>query len=116
MGLFEKIQELRDYIDELHIRIDYEDYANLINMVDEIDNSVNSQFNCQEDLKDWLIRNWAEVDESIRHSLTKFVKGKAFEGKSINLKSLLDREALISIISENLQNGVFNVIDTYEVR
>lgn len=116
MTLFEKIQELRDYIDEIHIRIDYDDYLNLINMVDEIDNSANSQFNCQEDLKDWLIRNWAEVDESIRHSLTKFVKGKAFEDKTINMKNLSDREALITIISENLQDGLCNVIDTYEVR
>lgn len=30
-------QELRDYIDELHNKIDYEDYINLINLVDEIE-------------------------------------------------------------------------------
>lgn len=47
---------------------------------------------------------------------TKFVKEKAFEGKTINMKNLLDREALIYIISKNLQDGLFNVIDTYEAR
>lgn len=33
----DKLQELRDYIDELHNKIDYEDYINLINLVDEIE-------------------------------------------------------------------------------
>ena len=32
----EKLEELREFIDELHIRIDYEDYLTLINFVDEI--------------------------------------------------------------------------------
>lgn len=32
----EKLEQLREFIDELHIRIDYADYLTLINCVDEI--------------------------------------------------------------------------------
>lgn len=32
-----ELQELRDYIDELHAKIDYDDYVNSMNLVDEID-------------------------------------------------------------------------------
>lgn len=37
VGNMSKLQELRDYIDELHAKIDYDDYVNLMNLVDEID-------------------------------------------------------------------------------
>lgn len=112
VGNMSKLQELRDYIDELHAKIDYDDYANLINLVDEID----TQFNCQEDLREWIVDNFDAIEEDVSKSITKFCKGKAFEGKDINLKKLIDREELKESICENLKEGLLNVIDTYEVQ
>lgn len=37
VGIMGELQELRDYIDELHAKIDYDDYVNSMNLVDEID-------------------------------------------------------------------------------
>lgn len=61
VGNVSKLQELRDYIDELHAKIDYDDYVNLINLVDEID----TQFNCQEDLKDYDMVLLAKIGEPV---------------------------------------------------
>lgn len=36
----DKLQELRDYIDELHIKIDYEDYVNLMDLVYDIEDEL----------------------------------------------------------------------------
>lgn len=112
VGNMSKSQELRAYIDELHTKIDYDDYVNLINLVDEID----TQFNCQEDLREWIVDNFDAIEEDVSKSITKFCKGKAFEGKNINLKTLIDREELQESICENLKEGLLNVIDTYEVK
>lgn len=38
----EKLEQLREFIDELHIRIDYSDYLTLIDYVDEIYDEFNS--------------------------------------------------------------------------
>ena len=56
-----KLQELRDYIDELQKKIDHDDYVNLINLVDEID----TQFNCQEDLKGYDMVLLAKIGEPV---------------------------------------------------
>ena len=106
MGAMEK---LRDYINELHIRIDYEDYLNLIDMVDELD----TKFNCQEDLQDWLTRNWGEIEESVQKSIDTILCSNQGE---FDVNNEVDRCLLRDFISDNLKMGLFNVIDTYEVK
>lgn len=109
------LQELRDYIDELCIMIDDENHVNLINLVDGIEEEIATTLPPKEDLRDWIVDNFDDIEEDILKSITKFCKEKAFEGKNINLKTLIDREELKDEICDNLKTGLLNVIDTYEV-
>lgn len=71
------IQELRDYIDELHIKLEYDDYVNLINLVDEID----TQLSPQEDLREWIVDNFEAIEDDVFKSIiTNFYKERAFNG------------------------------------
>lgn len=76
----------------------------IIDYLEELD----TQFNCQEDLKDWLVRNWEEVEEDIRKTVNNTLKEN-----TLDLSDSVDRDVLIDEISENLQQGLFNVINTF---
>lgn len=104
------IQELRDYIDELHIKLEYDDYVNLINLVDEID----TQLSPQEDLREWIVDNFEAIEDDIEKSITRFCKEKAFDGWNVDLSRIVDRHDLQVEICNNLKEGLLNVIDTYE--
>lgn len=104
------IQELRDYIDELHIKLEYDDYLNLINLVDEID----TQLSPQEDLREWIVDNFEAIEDDVFKSITKFCKEMAFDGWNVDLSQIGDRQDLQVEICNNLKEGLLNVIDTYE--
>lgn len=98
-----KINELREYIDELHSRIDYEDYLNLRDYL----NKVEMILTCKEDFREWVIDNWFEVEDSIGKSIL-IMKGT-------NLEDDTERDNLTEFISEKIKEGLLNVVDTYEV-
>ena len=104
------IQELREYIDELHIKLEYDDYVNLINLVDEID----TQLSPQEDLREWIVDNFEAIKDDVFKSITNFYKERAFDGRNADLSKIGNRIDLNIEICNNLKKGLLNVIDTYE--
>lgn len=93
VGNVSKLQELRDYIDELHAKIDYDDYVNLINLVDEID----TQFNCQEDLKDYDMVLLAKIGEPVY--VREKMKSKELKEKLSKIED--DEEIFIKVEVQN---------------
>lgn len=100
----DKIQELRDYIDELHIRIDYEDYVNLIDLVDKIDEKPY----CKEDFRDCLIDNWVVVEDSINRNITTILCSEQGE---FNKDGDVDRHVLSDYVSDNVKTCLLNIIE-----
>lgn len=102
-----KIDDLLKYIDELHSRIDYNDYLNLHNAVTEI--KVALDFKPSDDLADWVTRNWeVTIYEDIKNMLDKTSKGE------FNILDVVDRDDLAFEISEKILEGILNVINSYE--
>lgn len=65
----------------------------------------------QEDFRNWIVDNWeTAVFDCIGLALSTMVVD---EKKDMN--DVVDREETIEFISERLQEGLLNVIDTYEV-
>ena len=106
-----KIQELRNYVDELYSKLEYEDYANLMNLIDEID----TQVDCQEDFRDWIIDNWEAVEDDIAKSIDKVAQEYSENGENFLIDDSVDSDILLQEISTNLQQGLLNVIDTYSL-
>ena len=69
-----------------------------------------SQYTCQEDLKEWINRNWFTVEECISKQINKSLNS------NFNTDDEVDRENLAESISSEIKNGIINVIDTYEVK
>ena len=68
-----------------------------------------------EDLKDWIVRNNEEIQESISKSIIKYCKDMNFKtGRDFNIKKVVDRNELVLAVYDNLIEGLFNVIDTYD--
>lgn len=64
----------------------------------------------QEDLRDWLVRNWdIAVKDSIGFSLQTMV----VDAKK-DMNDICDRDEAIDFISERLKEGFLNVLDTYD--
>lgn len=68
-----------------------------------------SRYTCQEDLKDWINRNWFTIEECISKQINKSLKG------NFNTNDEVDREDLAESIASEIKDGIINVIDTYEV-
>lgn len=65
----------------------------------------------QEDFRDWIVDNWKiSVKDCIGFALDTMV----VDGKK-DMNDVVDREETVDFISERLQEGLLNVIDTYEV-
>lgn len=67
-----------------------------------------SRYTCQEDLKDWINRNWFTIEECISKQINKSLKG------NFNTNDEVDREDLAESIASEIKDGIINVIDTYE--
>lgn len=63
----------------------------------------------QEDLRDWLIRNW---DIAVKDSIGFALQTMVVDAKK-DMKDLSDRDDTIEFISERLKEGFLNVLDTY---
>ena len=118
------------YSDKDFIKSDEETKENTIEMVCDLDThnfiskdalveivryqnkkikKLESRYNCQEDLKDWIIRNWSTIEECISNQINKGMD------KSFNPDDEVDRDNLAESIASEIKDGIVNVIDTYEV-
>lgn len=68
-----------------------------------------SRYTCQEDLKDWINRNWFTIEECISKQINKSVNS------NFNTDDEVDRDNLAESIASEIKDGIINVIDTYEV-
>lgn len=70
---------------------------------------LDARYNCQEDLKDWINRNWFTIEECISKQINKSLNG------NFNTDDEVDRDDLAESIASEIKDGIINVIDTYEV-
>ena len=64
----------------------------------------------QEDFRNWIVDNWeTTVKDCIGFALSTMV----VDNKK-DMSDIVDRDETIEFISERLQEGLLNVIDTYE--
>lgn len=70
---------------------------------------LNSRYTCQEDLKEWINRNWSTIEECISKQINKSLNG------NFNTDDEVDRDNLAESIASEIKDGIINVIDTYEV-
>ncbi|MCW6702117.1 hypothetical protein NH288_08450 [Anaerococcus sp. NML200537] len=68
-----------------------------------------TRYTCQEDLKEWITRNWSTIEECISNQINKSVNS------NFNTDDEVDRENLAESIASEIKDGIVNVIDTYEV-
>lgn len=101
-----KVDELIEFINELHAEIDYKDYYELMGYVTEIQDAY--EFTPKDDLQDWISRNWQTVEEQVRNRIEREC------AKGLNINDTYDREVLAEEISEDIKTGIMNVIETYQ--
>ena len=63
----------------------------------------------QEDLRDWIVDYWFEVENNINFAISEYLQNNEFDSKDD-----VDRDNLGTFISDVIQTGILNVIDTYE--
>lgn len=71
---------------------------------------LDSRYTCQEDLKDWINRNWFTIEECISNQINKSMNS------NFNTDDEVDRDNLAESIASEIKDGIINVIDTYEVK
>nr|DAS75246.1 MAG TPA: hypothetical protein [Caudoviricetes sp.] len=79
-------------------------------MIDEID----IKPTCQEDFRDWIVDNWEALEDCIEKSIDNVTKEYSALGNNFNIEDSVDKDVLVEEISENIKQGLLNVIDTYE--
>lgn len=62
-----------------------------------------------EDLRDWIVDYWFEVENNINFAISEYLQNNEFDSKDD-----VDRDNLGEFISDVIQIGILNVIDTYE--
>ena len=70
---------------------------------------LDARYTCQEDLKEWVIRNWSTIEECISNQINKSMSG------ILNIVNEADKNNLAESIASEIKDGIINVIDTYEV-
>lgn len=70
---------------------------------------LDGRYTCQEDLKEWINRNWSTIEECISNQINKSLNG------NFNTDDEVDRDNLAESIASEIKDGIINVIDTYEV-
>jgi len=70
---------------------------------------LDGRYTCQEDLKEWINRNWSTIEECISNQINKCMNSK------FNVDDEVDRDNLAESIASEIKDGIINVIDTYEV-
>lgn len=64
----------------------------------------------QEDLRNWLVRNW---DSAVKDSIGFALQTMVVDAKK-DMNDICDRDEAIDFISERLKEGFLNVLDTYD--
>ena len=64
----------------------------------------------QEDLRDWLVRNW---DIAVKDSIGLSLQTMVVDAKK-DMNDISDRDDTIEFTSERLKEGFLNVLDTYD--
>ena len=67
------------------------------------------RYTCQEDLIEWINRNWSTIEECISNQINKCMNIK------FNVDDEVDKDNLAETIASEIKDGIVNVIDTYEV-
>lgn len=70
---------------------------------------LDTRYTCQEDLKEWINRNWSTIEECISKQINKSMNS------NFNTDDEVDRDNLTESIASEIKDGIINVIDTYEV-
>lgn len=70
---------------------------------------LDARYTCQEDLKEWINRNWSTIEERISKQINKSLNS------NFNTDDEVDRDNLAESIASEIKDGIINVIDTYEV-
>ena len=97
----EKLEELREFIDDLHIRIDYSDYLTLIDYVDEIYDEFNDVKQELDHLKintEWNKLELRKCDEEEKEILEidfAWAGGQTHYGENVLLTYLLEKQISI---------------------
>lgn len=68
----------------------------------------------QEDIKDWIMRNKEEIREDILKSTNKIKDQFIKACDTFNLEDEEDKDILVYEVTENITNGMINLVMTYE--
>lgn len=68
----------------------------------------------QEDIKDWIMRNKEEVREDVLKSTNKIKDQFIKAGDTFNLEDEENKDVLVDEITENIINGMINLVMTYQ--
>lgn len=105
----------KEYIINLILRLDSHNFITKDALVEIIKyqnkkiKQLDSRYTCQEDLKDWINRNWSTIEECISNEINESLNS------NFNTDDEVDREILAESIASEIKDGIVNVINTYEV-
>lgn len=71
----------------------------------EIWNTVNNNVN---NIHDWIVDYWFNVEDNINFAILTYLQNNSFDKDDV-----VDREDLGEFISERIQEGILNVVDSY---
>ena len=68
----------------------------------------------QEDISNWVTNNKEEIEESILKATNKELNQYAESGITFDITDEVDKDELVTQITEDIIQGILNVISTYE--
>ena len=68
----------------------------------------------KEDFRNWIVDNWEVVEDEIAKSIDKVANEYSENGENFLIDDSVDSDNLMQEISNNIKQGLLNVIDTYE--
>ena len=68
----------------------------------------------QEDISNWVTSNKEEIEESILKATNKTLNQFAEGGTTFDITDEVDKDELVTQITEDIIQGILNVISTYE--
>lgn len=104
------IGELRNYIFEMQEDLDYENFSDINNLIDEIENN----FLNNDIFAEKILNRWNEIEFHIKNILIIFSEEKSKSRGRFDLTNILDREELKRVISINVLNKILDVTKNIE--
>ena len=68
----------------------------------------------QEDISDWVTNNKEEIEQSVSEATNKTLSQFAEGGTTFDITDEVDKDELVTQITEDIIQGILNVISTYE--